>query len=43
MGHALIENRHELVIETVMTQANWTAEREAAASMIKSHTPICVA
>ena len=30
MGHALIENRHGLVVQADATQANGTAEREAA-------------
>lgn len=38
MGHVLMENRHGLVIETMTTQANGTAEREAAEAMIKPHT-----
>ena len=32
-GHALMENRHGLVIDTCVTQAVGTAEREAAAAM----------
>jgi len=32
-GHALIENRHGLVVDTCVTQATGTAEREAAAAM----------
>lgn len=38
MGHVLMENRHGLVVETMTTQANGTAEREAAEAMIKPHT-----
>ena len=32
-GHALMENRHGLVVDTCVTQAVGTAEREAAAAM----------
>jgi IS5 family transposase len=32
-GHALMENRHGLVVDTCVTQALGTAEREAAAAM----------
>ena len=32
-GHALIENRHGLVVDTCVTQAVGTAEREAALAM----------
>ena len=39
MGHAMTENRHGLVVETEMTQATGTAEREAAKSMINAHDP----
>ena len=39
MGHATSENRHGLIVETEMTQATGTAEREAAKSMIESHAP----
>ena len=39
MGHATTENRHGLVVETAMTQATGTAEREAAKAMIESHSP----
>ena len=39
MGHATTENRHGLVVETEMTQATGTAEREAAKTMIESHAP----
>lgn len=34
LGHILIENRHALVVDTVATQANGTAEREAALQMV---------
>lgn len=39
MGHAMAENRNGLVVETEMTQATGTAEREAAKAMIESHSP----
>ena len=39
IGHAMIENRHGLVVETEMTQATGTAEREAAKLMINAHAP----
>jgi transposase len=39
MGHATTENRHGLVVETELTQATGTAEREAAKIMIESHAP----
>lgn len=35
MGHALMENRNGLVVEATVTQANGTAEREAALAMVK--------
>jgi IS5 family transposase len=38
MGHALMENRHGLVIDTRVTSANGTAEREAAIEML-AHIP----
>jgi transposase len=34
MGHALIENRHGLVVDSHLTQASGKAEREAATDMI---------
>ena len=34
MGHALIENRHGLVVDSRLTQATGKAEREAATDMI---------
>jgi len=37
-GHVLMENRNGLVVDTLLTQANGTAEREAALSML-SHIP----
>ena len=39
MGHATTENRHGLVVDTEMTQATGTAERDAAKTMIESHLP----
>jgi transposase len=39
MGHALMENRHGLVVRADTTQANGTAEREAALEMIDGHAP----
>lgn len=35
MGHALMENRHGLVVDVEVTHATGTAEREAAVDMIK--------
>ena len=34
MGHVLMENRHGLAVQTELTQATGTAEREAAVTMI---------
>lgn len=34
MGHALMENRHGLVVDTQLTQAMGTAERDAGAEMV---------
>ena len=39
MGHALIENRHGLVVGATLTPATGTAEREAAIKMIVRHSP----
>jgi transposase len=39
MGHALIENRHGLVVQADATQATGKAEREAALTMINRHAP----
>jgi transposase len=39
MGHALIENRHGLVVQADATAANGTAEREAALAMINRQAP----
>lgn len=35
LGHVLMENRNGLVVETELTQASGTAEREAALSMVE--------
>jgi IS5 family transposase len=34
MGHLLMENRHGLVVDTQLTHATGTAEREAASGML---------
>ncbi|MFA5952938.1 MAG: IS5 family transposase [Hyphomicrobium sp.] len=39
MGHALMENRHGLVVKAHLTQASGTAERSAAVNMIERHSP----
>src|SRR5262245_10991124 len=39
MGHALIENRHGLVVRADASQASGTAERGAALDMIDRHEP----
>ena len=39
MGHALMENRSGLVVQARLTQANGTAEREAAIAMLDRHAP----
>jgi transposase len=39
MGHALTENRHGLVVQADTTEANGTAERQAALEMIDGHAP----
>src|SRR6266480_5445880 len=39
MGHALMENRHGLVVQADTTEANGTAEREAALEMIDRQAP----
>jgi hypothetical protein len=39
IGHAMTENRHGLVVETEMTRAAGTAERDAAKIMIETHSP----
>jgi transposase len=36
LGHVLIENRHGLVVDTAVTQATRTAEREAALTMAEA-------
>jgi hypothetical protein len=35
LGHVLMENRHGLVVQTRLTQATGTAEREASLEMVK--------
>jgi transposase len=39
MGHLLMENRNGLIVETELTHASGTAEREAALAMIDRHWP----
>jgi hypothetical protein len=39
MGHALMENRHGLVVGALQTQATGTAEREAALAFIDQRRP----
>jgi len=39
MGHALMENRHGLVVDATVTTATGTAEREAAVEMITGVLP----
>jgi transposase len=39
MGHALMENRHGLVVQGDVTLADGHAERKAALDMIHSHSP----
>ena len=39
MGHALAENRHGLIVEAGLTQANGTAERSAAKVLIEAYAP----
>lgn len=39
MGHALIENRHGLVVQADATEANGTAERKAALALVDRHDP----
>jgi transposase len=39
MGHALMENRHGLVVRADATEANGVAERKAALEMIDGHAP----
>ena len=41
MGHALIENRHGLVVQADATAATGKAERQAALAMIDRHDPGC--
>ena len=39
MGHALIENRHGLVVQSDLTQADGHAERRATLNMVHRHSP----
>ena len=39
MGHTMMENRHGLIVQTEMTQADGHAERRAALAMIHRHSP----
>jgi transposase len=39
MGHALMENRSGLIVQARLTEANGTAEREAAIAMLEQHAP----
>lgn len=39
MGHALMENRHGLVVQGDLTQADGHAERKAALEMVHRHSP----
>ena len=39
MGHTLMENRHGLVVQADLTQADGRAERRAAIDMIDRHSP----
>ena len=39
IGHAMTENRHGLIVQTEMTQATGSAEREAAKAMINAYDP----
>ena len=39
MGHALMENRHGLIVQGELTQADGHAERRAALDMVHRHSP----
>jgi len=39
MGHALMENRHGLIVQGDLTQADGHAERKAALDMLHRHSP----
>lgn len=39
MGHALMENRHGLIVRGTLSRAGGTAEREAALEMLDAHRP----
>ena len=40
MGHALMENRHGLIVQAHLTEASGTAEREAAVQMIQRQSTL---
>jgi transposase len=39
LGHVLMENRHGLAVQTALTQATGTAERDAAVAMMAAQAP----
>ena len=39
MGHTLMENRHGLIVQAELTQADGHAERRAALDMVHRHSP----
>src|ERR1017187_653904 len=39
LGHVLMENRHGLAVQTELTPATGTAERDAAVTMMTAHAP----
>jgi IS5 family transposase len=39
LGHVLMENRHGLVVQAMVTQATGTAEREAAVALVDTRSP----
>jgi transposase len=39
LGHVLMENRHGLAVQTQLTQATGTAEREAAVDLVAAQAP----
>ena len=41
MGHLLTENRHGLVLDVELTEANGYAEREAAVTMLERSVSGC--
>ena len=40
MGHLMAENRHALIVDACLTEANGTAEREAALNMMADAAPL---